>query len=246
MIAHPQLVQRIDDALPQTQCRRCGYAGCRPYAEAIAHGEADINQCPPGGDATVHALSAITGIGYRPLDAHYGTAIPGTIVRIDETRCIGCTLCLQACPVDAIVGARKFMHTVIADLCTGCELCLPPCPVDCIEIDTAPANTAACAPTLADTQQRRARYEFHRSRLERERQEKSKRHSRADDEQTNAGSNAADNAVANPSADAPAAERISSAVAAAMARAQLRRQQQRPADNTSSAPNNTKPHTEQQ
>jgi len=129
------VVDKIDALLPQTQCGQCTYAGCRPYAEAIAKGEADINQCPPGGEATIIALADLLDVGVKPLNAAHGEekACP-TIVRIDEQTCIGCTLCIQACPVDAILGAAKHMHTVIESECTGCNLCIPPCPVDCIHI----------------------------------------------------------------------------------------------------------------
>lgn len=129
------IVDQIDALLPQTQCGQCTYAGCRPYAEAIAKGEADINQCPPGGEATIMALADLLGVEAKPLNAEHGEEknLP-TVVRIDEQTCIGCTLCIQACPVDAIVGAAKQMHTVIESECTGCNLCIPPCPVDCIHI----------------------------------------------------------------------------------------------------------------
>ena len=128
------MVDRIDRLLPQTQCGQCDYPGCRPYARAIAAGEADINRCPPGGDAGVRALADLLGREAKPLDPGYGAVKPPVVALIVEADCIGCTKCIQACPVDAIVGAPKQMHTVIADLCTGCELCLPPCPVDCIEL----------------------------------------------------------------------------------------------------------------
>ncbi|HET7306880.1 MAG TPA: RnfABCDGE type electron transport complex subunit B [Gammaproteobacteria bacterium] len=141
----------IDRLLPQTQCERCGYAGCRPYAEAIAGGDADINRCPPGGDAVIAALAELTGRAAKPLDPECGPALAPTVAVIDEDTCIGCTRCIQACPVDAIVGAAKLMHTVIAAECTGCELCLPPCPVDCIDIVQAQAPTVATAePDEAD------------------------------------------------------------------------------------------------
>lgn len=128
------IVDQIDAILPQTQCGQCGYPGCRPYAEAIAAGEADINQCPPGGEQVIQALADLLGRDPKPLDADHGEEKPKQVAVIDEQLCIGCTLCIQACPVDAIVGAAKQMHTVIADQCTGCELCLPPCPVECIEM----------------------------------------------------------------------------------------------------------------
>ncbi len=129
------IVEKIDAVLPQTQCGQCGYAGCRPYAEAIAAGEADINQCPPGGNNGVAALADLLGRDPKPLNAEHGAEKPKTVAVIDEQNCIGCTLCIQACPVDAILGAAKHMHTVIAQECTGCELCLAPCPVDCIRME---------------------------------------------------------------------------------------------------------------
>ncbi len=131
------LVARIDALLPQTQCGQCQYPGCRPYAAAIASGAADIDRCPPGGEATVRALAALLDRPLRPVDPAYGSVKPPQVAWIDEERCIGCARCLPACPVDAIVGAARQMHTVIAAQCTGCELCLPPCPVDCIELHPA-------------------------------------------------------------------------------------------------------------
>ena len=133
-----RLIDQIDALLPQTQCTRCGYPGCRPYAQAIAHGQADINRCPPGGQDTVTALAQLLDRPEPPLDIECGTPGPLLVAVIDETQCMGCTLCIQACPVDAITGAAKLMHTVLADQCTGCELCVEPCPVDCI--DMVPAN----------------------------------------------------------------------------------------------------------
>jgi electron transport complex protein RnfB len=128
------LVERIDALLPQTQCGQCRYPGCRPYAAAIASGAADIDRCPPGGDATVRALAALLDRAPRSLDPAFGAVKPALVAWIDEERCIGCARCLPACPVDAIVGAPRRMHTVITAQCTGCELCLPPCPVDCIAL----------------------------------------------------------------------------------------------------------------
>jgi electron transport complex protein RnfB len=126
--------REIDAILPQTQCGQCGFAGCRPYAEAIAAGEADINQCPPGGENGIVALAELLGRDPKPLNPENGAEKPKMLAVIDEQNCIGCTLCIQACPVDAILGAAKHMHTVIAKECTGCELCLAPCPVDCIQM----------------------------------------------------------------------------------------------------------------
>jgi electron transport complex protein RnfB len=128
------VVDQIDALLPQTQCANCGYPGCRPYAQAIAAGEAEINQCPPGGEAGIRALADLLGRESLPLNPENGEEKPKAVAVIDEKVCIGCTLCIQACPVDAIVGAAKLMHTVIESECTGCDLCLPPCPVDCIEM----------------------------------------------------------------------------------------------------------------
>ena len=128
------LVEKIDAILPQTQCGQCGYPGCKPYAEAIAEGEADINKCPPGGMEGVRKLADLLGREFKPLSEEHGVEKPKSVAVIDEQTCIGCTLCIQACPVDAIVGAAKQMHTVVSPLCTGCELCVAPCPVDCISM----------------------------------------------------------------------------------------------------------------
>ena len=128
------LVEKIDAILPQTQCGQCGFPGCKPYATAIAKGEAEINQCPPGGEEGIHKLADLLGREFKPLSAEHGIEKPKSVAIIDEQACIGCTLCIQACPVDAIVGAAKQMHTIVARQCTGCELCLPPCPVDCISM----------------------------------------------------------------------------------------------------------------
>jgi Na+-translocating ferredoxin:NAD+ oxidoreductase subunit B len=124
--------EQIDDLLPQTQCGQCSFKGCRPYAEAIAAGVADINQCPPGGEEGIAALAKLLGVATKPLNPQFGQYKPKSVAFIIEQDCIGCVKCIAACPVDAIVGAAKFMHTVISDECTGCELCIAPCPMDCI------------------------------------------------------------------------------------------------------------------
>jgi electron transport complex protein RnfB len=151
--AAEQLTAEIDALLPQTQCTRCGYAGCLPYAQAIAAGMAPINRCPPGGAATISALAQLLRLPPLPLDARCGVAAPPAVAVIDADRCVGCARCLPPCPTDAIVGARRRLHTVINALCTGCELCLPACPVDCIVMLPRDA-----APAAADS---RARYRLH-------------------------------------------------------------------------------------
>jgi electron transport complex protein RnfB len=135
------IVDQVDAILPQTQCGQCGFAGCRPYAEAIASGEAEINRCPPGGEVTIVALADLLGRDVIPLDEEVGDERPPSVAIIDEQTCIGCTLCIKACPVDAILGAAKSMHTVIESECTGCELCLEPCPVDCIHMHPLDVST---------------------------------------------------------------------------------------------------------
>src|ERR1700678_584446 len=152
------LAARIDALLPQTQCTRCGYAGCAPYASAIAGGEAQINQCPPGGRATIANLAELLHRIELPLNPVHGEETAPRVAWIDEARCIGCARCLAPCPVDAIVGASKYMHTVLAERCTGCELCLPPCPVDCIEL--RPATEPGAEPAL-----NRERFSTHNPRL---------------------------------------------------------------------------------
>jgi electron transport complex protein RnfB len=154
-----ELASRIDAVLPQTQCSRCGYDGCAPYARAVAEGEA-VNRCPPGGDIGVARIAAIVGRPVLPLDTSLGVPGPLQVARIDEAWCIGCTLCIQACPVDAIVGGPKRMHAVISALCTGCELCIAPCPVDCIGM-----TSAGRAWSDADAEAARARYGARNARL---------------------------------------------------------------------------------
>jgi electron transport complex protein RnfB len=158
------LADRVDALLPQTQCTQCGYPGCRPYAEAIAAGEADINRCPPGGDDVIAALATLLGRGPVPLDPACGVHRPPRAAFIDEALCIGCVKCIDACPVDAIVGASKRMHTVLAAWCTGCELCLPPCPVDCIALRPVAA--------LPDPALSRERHAFRAWRLARDTRER--------------------------------------------------------------------------
>jgi electron transport complex protein RnfB len=163
----PVSAQQIDDLLPQTQCTRCGYAGCRPYAEAIARGEADINQCPPGGTETMLALAGLTGRPIAPLNRENGIESAPTVAFIDEERCIGCTKCLPPCPTDAIVGAPRLMHTVMAELCTGCELCIAPCPVNCIVMIPLLASPAHASLALPPAEASRARYQAHNERIAR-------------------------------------------------------------------------------
>ena len=158
-------IEAIDAVLPQTQCTQCGYSGCLPYAEAIAAGAAGIDRCPPGGDEGIRARSALTGLPVTPLDRTRGEHKPRLLAVIDEAACIGCTICIQKCPVDAIVGAAKLMHTVLADECTGCELCIAPCPVDCIALVPAPASHPACATPALAAERARRRYRARQARL---------------------------------------------------------------------------------
>jgi Na+-translocating ferredoxin:NAD+ oxidoreductase subunit B len=206
------LAQRIDALLPQTQCTRCGYPDCRAYADAVASGAARLNQCPPGGAEGIRQLAALLGQPELPLNPEFGDEGPRRVVYIEEATCIGCTLCIQACPVDAIIGAPKRMHAVIEADCTGCELCLPVCPMDCIALEEASAGAtgrAAWSPAQADGA--RARYAGRQGRLARD--------ARDEDERLNA------QAVPPTEIDAatPAAQDPkSAAIAAALARARLR------------------------
>jgi electron transport complex protein RnfB len=170
------LTERINAALPQTQCTRCGYPDCRRYAQAVARGEAAINRCPPGGAEGIARLAAITGQALMPLDTERGVEGPRALAVIDEAWCIGCTLCIKACPVDCIVGAPKLMHTVIDALCTGCELCVPVCPVDCIAMAPITGErTGWQAWSAPQADEARERYAFHQFRVERERRENDER-----------------------------------------------------------------------
>jgi len=197
------LAERIDALLPQTQCTKCGYPACKPYAEAIASGEAEINQCPPGGDAAIRGLAGLLGREVRPLNPRNGIEQPRRVAIIDEARCIGCTLCIRACPVDAIVGAAKLMHTVVTELCSGCDLCVAPCPVDCIEMLPAKEEDVWDA-VRADAA--RERFERRSLRLERERRERTER------------------LAARALRAKPGAEKKRAIIAAAIERARARRQ----------------------
>ena len=167
-----RLVDRILDVLPQTQCTRCGFPDCARYAQAIAQGQARINQCPPGGQEGIEQLAALTGEAPLPLDPAHGVDGPLTVAVIDEDWCIGCTLCIKACPTDAILGANKQMHTVIEPWCTGCELCIPACPVDCIHLENVSGErTGWQAWTREQADTARSRYEWRQERQAREAQE---------------------------------------------------------------------------
>ena len=214
------LAQRIHDALPQTQCTRCGYPDCAGYADAIAQGQADINQCPPGGAEGVARLSALTGKPIRALNPEFGNETPRSVVFIDEAWCIGCTLCIAACPTDAIVGSNKRMHTVLEAYCTGCELCLPVCPVDCIQLENATGSRTGWAAWSAEqADEARQRYAARTLRLERTAPE-------ADEDVATLCDPEPASATPQPAAAAPAADAAEArrtAIAAAMERArQLR------------------------
>ena len=171
------IVEKIDSILPQTQCGQCSYTGCMPYANAISKGEAEINQCPPGGEIVIRALAELMDVKYKPLDESYGISKPKAVAFIDEDTCIGCTFCIQACPVDAILGAAKQMHTIIEKECTGCELCLAPCPVDCI---TMPEIKEIISDDIANKEANiaRKRNNFRILRLEREKIERAERNAK--------------------------------------------------------------------
>lgn len=213
----PTLADRIDAILPQTQCEQCGYHGCRPYAEAIATGNADINQCPPGGQEGIDKLAQLLGTAAKPLNPTHGEAKPRQLARIVEADCIGCTKCIQACPVDAIVGAAKHMHTVIDDRCTGCELCVPACPVDCIALDPMPQPQQ----DQAHADAARNRFNQREARMARQRAEREERlarrkaaiHARRQDSSD----------ASNAGGDAVSAPLNQSAVQAAIERGRARR-----------------------
>jgi Na+-translocating ferredoxin:NAD+ oxidoreductase subunit B len=229
-MADAVLVNRLHDALPQTQCTRCGYPDCRRYAEAIAAGEADINQCPPGGAEGIVRLSAITGKPSKPLNPDHGVEGPRAVAVIDEDWCIGCTLCIKACPVDCIAGASKRMHTIIEAQCTGCELCIPACPVDCIRLEPVTderTGWAAWDATLAV--QARQRYEFRTDRLRRDKSEQEARLARR------AETKLVDLAAHTTLTDPAAIERKRELVEAALARARASRAE--PGDATNAGTN---------
>lgn len=170
------LADQLENALPQTQCTKCGYPACRPYAEAIANGTASYNQCPPGGQEGVVRLASILGKTVIPLDISHGLERERPVAKIEEAYCIGCTLCIQACPVDAIIGAPKQMHAIISELCTGCDLCVEPCPVDCISmlpVTTGQTGWDAWSQSQADKSRRL--YTLRNQRLIREKQENDER-----------------------------------------------------------------------
>jgi electron transport complex protein RnfB len=217
------LIEEIDAILPQTQCRRCGFSGCLPYAEAIVEERADINQCPPGGDEGIRKLAELLGKSPLPLNPAHGSHQPEILALINEEACIGCTLCIQACPVDAIVGATKQVHTVIAVECTGCELCVAPCPMDCIsmmprkrlglraanQLDNADDGSRRDDKAAADRARKRYRYRLQR--LEREKREKEARTAQKP------------GAVAVTNSSSVAENRKKAAIQAALARARAAR-----------------------
>lgn len=219
------LADRIEDLLPQTQCTKCGYNGCRPYAEAIAAGDANYNQCPPGGAEGIARLANLLGKPVIPLNPVNGTERPRAVAFIDENLCIGCTLCMQACPVDAIVGAPKQMHTIVASLCTGCDLCVPPCPVDCIAM--VPVTGERTGWDAWTQEQADAARERHDRRLARQRRERDAAEARA--AARRAASAAATQPAAAPAAAPPAADdaeaKKRAIIAAALERARKKKEE---------------------
>jgi electron transport complex protein RnfB len=224
----------IDALLPQTQCTKCGFGGCRPYAQAIAAGQAAINRCPPGGRTTIGRLARLLGCEPLSLDPACGTERPRRVAWIDPALCIGCTRCIQACPVDAIIGASRRMHTVIAALCTGCELCVAPCPVDCIPMrEPAPAGAASGAGPCAvpawsddDANAARARHQARNVRLARQRAERdarlAQRAARQPAPAVAPPCRTGDETVALPQGTDPAAQRRRAVIEAALRRARER------------------------
>ncbi|TDP74855.1 electron transport complex subunit RsxB [Roseateles toxinivorans] len=217
-LTRESLVEAIDKALPQTQCTRCGYIDCRAYAQAVAAGEAQINQCPPGGQEGVQRLAALTGRRALPLNPVNGVEGPRQLAIIDEAWCIGCTLCIKACPVDCIVGAAKQMHVIVNDQCTGCELCIPACPVDCISMQPVTPGLSGWRAWSADqATQAQDRYEFRQLRLERAKSDNTERLL------AKAEAKLADVAAASRLTDADALEKKRAVIQAAIARAKAQR-----------------------
>jgi electron transport complex protein RnfB len=223
------VADRLLDALPQTQCQRCGYPDCASYAQAIASGVADINQCPPGGQEGVARLASLLGREPKPLNPDHGSEVPMTVAIIDEDWCIGCTLCMEACPTDAIVGAHKRMHTVIEAHCTGCDLCLPACPVDCIRMEPVSGSlTGWQAWSPAQAEHARQRHGLRQQRLAQREQDRAKRHLHEAQEklahlpELTQGLNGL---VAGESAAIAEADRKRAIIEAAMARAQAKLKQ---------------------
>lgn len=213
-LALESLVSRLHAALPQTQCTRCGYPDCSGYAQAMARGEAPVNQCPPGGAEGVARLAALMGTATQNLNPQNGSEGPRSVVFIDEAWCIGCTLCIKACPTDAIIGTNKRMHTVQEEHCTGCELCLPVCPVDCIVVENASGNaTGWAAWSGVQAENARNRYEFRSKRLKRDERNRLQKHEKT------AQMKLADLATHSRISDPVALERKRAIIEAAMARA---------------------------
>jgi electron transport complex protein RnfB len=213
-----ELIARIDAALPQTQCTRCGYPDCHAYAESVAVGAAGLNQCPPGGAEGVARLAALTGRPPLPLSAEHGIEGPRTLAVIDEAWCIGCTLCIKACPVDAIAGAAKQMHLIIDAQCTGCELCVPACPVDCISLVEVGPQTGWAAWSAAQADEARQRYAFHKARRSRDKRENDARL------EAKAEAKLADLPAASAITEPAELERKRAVIEAALARARAQRQ----------------------
>jgi electron transport complex protein RnfB len=218
------LADQVEDLLPQTQCTKCGYAGCRPYAEAIASGEADINQCPPGGIEGVARLAAFLDRPVIPINPANGIERPRPVAFIDEALCIGCTLCIQACPVDAILGATKQMHTILPSLCTGCDLCVAPCPVDCISMmPVTGERTGWSAWSQQQADAARSRHDFRAVRLQRERAENDARLAAKAAEKLKA----VTLEVTNTPEELAEKERKRAIIAAALERARLKAEEQK-------------------